>query len=90
MGLQHPARITGWGAMADLRPIHGSPDGDAGIIVTTITGVSLCVDCVARRTGVSAPHVDAVLATIADTVKMSMGLGRCDGCLGRKMVFRIA
>ena len=69
----------------------GGADHDEGVtvVLTTILGRSLCVDCVAKKSGLPVPRVDAMLATIAGNLTLSAQSGRCDGCLQSKPTFRL-
>ena len=67
------------------------PYSDATLILTAITGkVLLCVECVAKKTGVPATEVDAALRTVARAIRLTMGPRRCDGCLERKTTFSLS
>ena len=68
-----------------LRQIAGG--SDAPLILTVITGALLCVECIAKKTGIPATEVDAALRTVARTLRLTMGPRRCDGCLQRKTTF---
>jgi hypothetical protein len=68
-----------------LRQIAGG--SDASLILAVITGVLLCVECIARQTGIPETEVDAALRTVARTLRLTMGPRRCDGCLQRKTTF---
>jgi hypothetical protein len=57
---------------------------DAPLILTVITGMLLCVECIAKKTGIPVTEVDAALRTVARTLRLTMGPRRCDGCLQRK------
>jgi hypothetical protein len=60
---------------------------DAALITMMITGATLCLDCIAKKTGVPVPEVEAMLTGIAKTLKLSAAPGRCDACLGQTTVF---
>jgi hypothetical protein len=68
----------------------GGGSGDIGLISTTITGASLCLDCIARKTGVPVRRVDAMLTTVAAAIKLVVKPGRCDGCLGPAKTFSVS
>jgi hypothetical protein len=70
-----------------LRVIRGG--SDAGLVALAITDASLCLACVARKTGVPEPEVDAILLRVAGTLKLAAVGGRCDACLELKTVFRL-
>lgn len=74
-----------------VRPISGGADHveDTAVVLTMILGSSLCLDCIARKSGVPAPRVDAIITTISETVILIVGPGRCDACLETTRTFRI-
>ena len=61
---------------------------DAGLISATLAdGAALCLECIAKKTGVPIDHVEAVLARIGKTIRIASGRGLCSTCLaGRKVV----
>jgi len=70
-----------------ISPIRGGSSDDAAVVVTTITGVSLCLECVAKKSGVSLPRVDAILTVIAGTIALVVETRRCSACLETKTTF---
>ena len=66
-----------------------SPE-DAALVSTTITDASLCVECIAKKTGIPTPRVKAALEMIAETVKVAWHESSCDACLTTTKVFRLA
>ena len=70
-----------------LRPIGGG--SDVALVTQTITGVFLCAQCIARKTGLPPVEVDGVLKTIARTLRLGIGTRRCKGCLSVKATFRV-
>jgi hypothetical protein len=71
-----------------LPAISGGSD-DAGLVAAAITDASLCVECIARRSGVPVTRVDAVLTTIAMTLAVAMITTRCAACLETRRTFRL-
>jgi hypothetical protein len=51
------------------------------MVVMTITGVGICPDCIAHRTGIPGPRVDDVLSRIARTIMLSVTTRACAACL---------
>jgi hypothetical protein len=66
----------------------GDPD-DTGLVSAALIEGMLCVDCIARRTGVPAARVDAALATIGQTVKVGDGPSLCSACRTTTRVFHL-
>jgi hypothetical protein len=76
-------------ASSDAAP-RGTPGAsDAELVTAIITGAALCIECIAKRTGMPSPQVDTMLARIAMTVKLSVQARRCTACLEDKMVFTL-
>jgi hypothetical protein len=73
----------------DAVPRFITGGSDAELITAIITGASLCIECIARRTGMSSAQVDTMLARIAMTVRLSVQPSRCTVCLEDKMVFTL-
>lgn len=63
---------------------------DEGFVVTMLAGYALCRTCIARRTGISPPAVETILARVANALVVAAGPARCDVCEQTKTVFRIA
>jgi len=75
-------------AYPHLRAIVGGSDGpDAALIAAAITGAPLCVDCIARKSGVPQPGVEAVLAVIGASISLIRRTESCAGCLAIAQVF---
>jgi hypothetical protein len=73
---------------AGPRPIRGGASADdAATIVTMISGVSLCADCISRKSGIPLSQVDAILTTVAGTVALAVGTRSCDACLETKRTY---
>src|SRR5262249_46419357 len=69
-----------------FRIIRGSSDaGDAKLwanaIINAVFGARLCLDCIARKAGVSVEQASALLSTIAGGIHLTIGPHRCDLCL---------
>ncbi len=72
------------------RSIRGGSIDDAGLVVTMITGVSFCPDCIAKRIGVPVSRVDALLMTITGNIALVVETRRCDACLETKRTYQLA
>jgi len=70
-----------------LRPIGGG--SDAGDVALAITDASLCLPCIAKKTGVPEHETEALLMSIATTLKLVAIPGHCDGCLDRGTTFHL-
>ena len=73
-----------------VREIRGSSGDDVGPVTLAIVGASLCVDCVARKTGVTKTRVERLLITVGRTLRLTTGAAPCDSCLNVTRVFRLA
>jgi len=63
---------------------------DAGLISATLAdGAALCLECIAKKTGVPIDHVEAVLARIGKTLRIGSGRGLCSACLAGRTVVRL-
>ncbi len=62
---------------------------DAALVSAAITGASLCSTCIAKRTGVPAARVDAILGTITGTIQLVDESSRCEACLAMGRTFRL-
>jgi hypothetical protein len=88
---------------ADLRPpkvraqeMHGArrlPGAsyldDISFAATLSRDASLCVDCLARMTGVPRSKMSDVVRHLRKTVKVSSKVARCDSCLKQTVVHRL-
>jgi len=72
---------------ARLRPICGG--SDAALVTATIQNARLCLDCIARKTGVPLEQINGLLIAIGRTVRLTIGPHRCDACLQRKTTFSL-
>jgi hypothetical protein len=72
-----------------IRPIRGGSSEDAGLLSTLIIGVSLCSECLAKKSGISVSDVEATLKTIAGAVALRVETRRCDACLQTGTTFRL-
>jgi hypothetical protein len=66
------------------------PAGDIALITTVIKGVALCLECIAKKTGVPLGQVEPILDTVGKAVKITNSTASCDGCLNTRNVFRLA
>ena len=65
----------------------GGPDDDAGVLVTMITEISLCRECISHRSGIPMPRVTAILSNIAGSIALSVATRPCAACLGTKKTY---
>ncbi|MGH7343006.1 MAG: hypothetical protein ACREKH_21180 [Candidatus Rokuibacteriota bacterium] len=72
-----------------MRMIRGG--SDITMITALLCEAPLCRDCVATKTGVPGDQVDGALGTIATTLQLTVGAGRCYVCLQDKVAtYRLA
>ncbi len=72
------------------RTIRGAATEEAGLLVTMITGVSVCLECISKRSGIPVPRVDALLTTIIGNITLVVKTRRCDACLATKRTYCLA
>jgi hypothetical protein len=59
-------------------------------VVAAILHASLCVDCIASRTGLGRGQVVRILARIREVMTITARQARCDLCEGEKPLHRLA
>jgi hypothetical protein len=59
-------------------------------VAAAILETSLCVDCIASKTGLGRGQVVRILARIREVMRTTAGEARCDLCKGEKPLFRLA
>src|SRR5260370_4717493 len=67
----------------------GAPGDDGALLMTIITGASLCQDCISRRSGIPIARVDAVLASVASTIVLAVVTRSCAACLATKRTYSV-
>jgi hypothetical protein len=70
-----------------LRRISGG--SDVALVTLAISGASLCLACLAKKTGIPAAQVEAALTTIATTLRFAAAPGRCGSCHEARTIFRL-
>ena len=81
---------VGLSAYPRIRAIAGASDANAGLIIAVITDAPMCGECIARKSGMPKERLERVLATIAETIKVTHSMGPCAACLSIDMVFSLA
>src|SRR5215813_1788754 len=71
-----------------LRSIRGG--SDLPLVMDAITEAVLCLDCIAKKTGLQRVEADDFLKRLAEIVWLRIGTRRCDSCLESKATFGIA
>lgn len=71
--------------------IRGGSD-DPGLITSVLAGgTSLCVECIAKKTGIPRREIEPVLDTIGQTLRIISGAHvLCDACRMPRKVYRLA
>jgi hypothetical protein len=72
------------------RTIRGASTDDAALLVTMITGVSVCLECISKRSGMPVGRVDALLTTISGNIALVVDTGGCEACLETRRTYRLA
>jgi len=63
---------------------------DAGLISAALAGgTALCLECIARKTGVPVGDVGAVLVRIGKTLRIESRRAICSACLAARKVVRL-
>ena len=70
------------------------PEGAKGQSVhrsvgATITGVSLCMRCIASKTGLTLAQIDEPMMALQRTVPVVLTFSPCDGCRRDTLLYRI-
>src|SRR5262245_34381659 len=63
-----------------LRIRGGAAVDDAATVLSLITRVDLCQDCIAHKSGIPRSRVDGLLTTIAGTIALSVETRPCSTC----------
>ena len=71
-------------------PIRGGSDLDSPFIVDVIVRIPMCVECVARKTGIPEDRARESLQRIGTFMVVDIASGQCGGCLQTKTVYRIS
>ena len=66
-----------------------SDDLDAPSLVTLIAEVSMCGDCIARKSGVPLSRVDDMLKRVRESFRITTTIARCGACLKQTVVHRL-
>src|SRR5207237_2213080 len=67
------SRALRWQTLAAcvrIRPIRGGSD-HAAILVTIITGASVCLDCLSTKSGIPRAEVESILTGVAATISIA-------------------
>ena len=67
----------------------GAPGDDGALLTTIITGASLCLDCISRKSGIPIAQVDAVLTSVARTIALAVVTRPCAACLETKRTYSL-
>ena len=71
-------------------PIRGSSDLDSPFIVEIIVRTPMCLDCVAKKTGIPEARARESLLRIGSFMVVDIASGPCEGCLEVKTTYRIS
>jgi hypothetical protein len=66
------------------------PDPPLSVVIAAILQASLCVDCIASKTGLGQEQVVRILARIGKVMSITASEPRCDLCGGEKPLHRLA
>jgi hypothetical protein len=71
-------------------PIRGGSDVDSPFIVEIIARTPMCLDCVAKKTGIPEDRARESMLRIGSFMVVDIASGQCDGCLEAKTTYRIS
>jgi hypothetical protein len=71
-------------------PIRGGSDVDSPFIVEIIARTPMCLDCVAKKTGIPEDRARESMLRIGSFMVVDIASGQCDGCLEVKTTYRIS
>jgi hypothetical protein len=71
-------------------PIRGGSDLDSPFIVEIIVRTPMCLDCVAKKTGIPEARARESLLRIGSFMVVDIASGSCGGCLEVKTTYRIS
>ena len=69
-----------------VRRLHGASDLDTPMILSLITEVAVCGDCIAYKAGITHWRVGEALNRIRGIVQIDTKVARCDACLKTTVV----
>ena len=58
------------------------------VVGSTITGVSLCMRCIASKTGLTLAQIDDPVMALQRTVPVVLTFSPCDGCRRDTLLYR--
>src|ERR1051326_5170227 len=70
-------------------PIQGASELDTSTFVALLANVSLCIDCIAKKTGVPRDEAKTLLSRIRTSIHVPGETARCEVCLTQTTVFRL-
>ena len=59
------------------------------VLRATITGVSLCMGCIASKVGLTLAQIDEPMIALQRAVPVVLTLAPCDGCRRNALLYRI-
>lgn len=71
------------------RRIRGGSESDSPFIIEIISKASMCLPCVASKTGISPTRIAEVIERIRSFIVVENGTGRCAGCLQVTSTYRV-
>jgi hypothetical protein len=71
-------------------PIRGGSDVDSPFIVELIARTPMCLDCVAKKTGIPEARARESMLRIGSFMVVDIASGPCEGCLEVKTTYRIS
>src|SRR5215212_25596 len=71
------------------RRLRGASDADAILVTSLITAASVCIECIASKTGLKADQAATAVRILGKALSLTTQAGRCDACLRLTVVHRL-
>jgi hypothetical protein len=82
-------RERAWYQATKRNPAFQGVPSDAAPVVQMITDTAMCLSCISKKSGLSTEQTNAILRSIAGTMRLSIGMRQCAVCMAKKTAFGI-
>ena len=72
-----------------MASVHGSDRSDSSAVVDLIMMRTICLPCLARKTGLVAVHVTEILTDVMKSLTVAVRDGACEECFERTAVHHL-
>ena len=76
-------------SVPDFRLRHIAGGSDVALVTGMITDASMCLPCIAKKSGAPTEQINALLRLIAANLRLAVAICQCAACLEMKTTFRI-